>query len=222
MRAEQPSVSTLDLSKYVPPPPPSRRRETLPNAQQRDEALLERAEQAGLLVAERSDKRVATFDETIQWTFEGQTHQARRVEELLAGAEQHRLEMADREIALAEQATSLRDLIALMEKEIAAATRASTAADKAAAANRRDRRDERATTLGEAGRLAPAVAFARAFAAAAVTTARASTASSSSPSRPACSASLRRGRAGARWPTCCASRAWRCCPSTAWTGIRRV
>jgi hypothetical protein len=40
---------------------------------------LERAEQAGLLVAERSDKRVATFDETIEWTFEGKAHQARRV-----------------------------------------------------------------------------------------------------------------------------------------------
>ncbi len=32
-----------------------------------------------MLTAERTDKRVATFDETIQWTFEGKTHQARRV-----------------------------------------------------------------------------------------------------------------------------------------------
>jgi hypothetical protein len=30
-------------------------------------------------VAERADKRVATFDETIQWTFEGKVHEARRV-----------------------------------------------------------------------------------------------------------------------------------------------
>lgn len=65
-----------------------------------------------------------------------------------------------RALALAEQATSLRDLIALMEKEIAAATRASTAADKAAAASRRNRLDKKATAVGEAGRLAPAVAFA--------------------------------------------------------------
>ena len=43
------------------------------------QAWCERAEHAGCFVAERADKRVATFDETIQWTFEGTTHQARRV-----------------------------------------------------------------------------------------------------------------------------------------------
>lgn len=39
-------------------------------------------------------------------------HQAERVQELLAGAEQHRLEMADREIALAEQAAWNAELVA--------------------------------------------------------------------------------------------------------------
>lgn len=65
-----------------------------------------------------------------------------------------------RAAALAEQATSLRDLISLMEKEIAAASRASAEADKAAVANERDRSSPKPTTLGDAGRLAPAVAFA--------------------------------------------------------------
>jgi len=43
------------------------------------QAWCERAEREGCFVAARADKRVATFDETIQWTFEGQVHEARRV-----------------------------------------------------------------------------------------------------------------------------------------------
>jgi septal ring factor EnvC (AmiA/AmiB activator) len=65
-----------------------------------------------------------------------------------------------RAVALAEQATSLRDLIALMEREIAAASRASAQADKAAVANERDRGGRTPTSLGSADRLTPAVAFA--------------------------------------------------------------
>lgn len=66
-----------------------------------------------------------------------------------------------RATALAEQATSLRDLIALMEKEIAAASRAAAEAEKSAADKRgQDRR--RVTSLGEASRLMPAIAFAEA------------------------------------------------------------
>jgi len=61
---------------------------------------------------------------------------------------------------LAEQATSLRDLIALMEKEIAAAARASAEANKAAVANERDHASTPPTSLGSADRLAPAIAFA--------------------------------------------------------------
>lgn len=64
-----------------------------------------------------------------------------------------------RATVLAEQATSLRDLITLMEKEIAAASRASAEAEKAATANRRSLGDDRPTTLGDADRLTPAVAF---------------------------------------------------------------
>lgn len=65
-----------------------------------------------------------------------------------------------RAAALAEQATSLRDLIALMEKEIAAASRASAEADKAAADIERDRASSAPpTSLGSADRLTPAVAF---------------------------------------------------------------
>jgi septal ring factor EnvC (AmiA/AmiB activator) len=69
-------------------------------------------------------------------------------------------EEARRSAALADQATSLRDLIGLMEKEIAAAARASLEAEKAAIANERTPDTERPTSLGSAGRLAPAVAFA--------------------------------------------------------------
>ncbi len=64
-----------------------------------------------------------------------------------------------RAAALAEQATSLRDLIALMEKEIAAASRAAAEAEKAAA-DKRDQDRRRATSLGEPSRLMPAIAFA--------------------------------------------------------------
>lgn len=61
--------------------------------------------------------------------------------------------------ALAEQATSLRDLIALMEKEIEAASRASAEAEKAAD-NERDGAGTAPTSLGSADRLTPAIAFA--------------------------------------------------------------
>jgi septal ring factor EnvC (AmiA/AmiB activator) len=64
--------------------------------------------------------------------------------------------------ALAEQATSLRELIGLMEKEIAAAARASAEADKAAAAIEKAPGTAPPTSLGNAGRMAPAVAFAEA------------------------------------------------------------
>src|SRR5262249_20325654 len=63
--------------------------------------------------------------------------------------------------ALAEQATSLKDLIARIEKEITAAARASAAAEKAAEANRQAAlKGRRPTSLGSADRLAPAIAFA--------------------------------------------------------------
>lgn len=65
-----------------------------------------------------------------------------------------------RAAALAEQATSLRDLIALMEREIAAASRASAQANDAAVANERDRGERTPTSLGRADRLTPSVAFA--------------------------------------------------------------
>ena len=62
---------------------------------------------------------------------------------------------------LADQATSLKDLIARMEKEIAAAARASAAAEKAAEANRQAALNgHHPTSLGSADRLAPAIAFA--------------------------------------------------------------
>jgi septal ring factor EnvC (AmiA/AmiB activator) len=62
--------------------------------------------------------------------------------------------------ALADQATGLRDLISLMEKEVAAAARAKLEAEKAAIANERGPDRERPTSLGDAGRLSPSVAFA--------------------------------------------------------------
>lgn len=43
------------------------------------EAWRERAEREGRFVAERADKRVATFEETVHWRFDGKTYQARRV-----------------------------------------------------------------------------------------------------------------------------------------------
>jgi septal ring factor EnvC (AmiA/AmiB activator) len=61
--------------------------------------------------------------------------------------------------ALADQATGLRDLISLMEKEVAAAARAKLEAEKAAIANERGPDRERPTSLGDAGRLSPSVAF---------------------------------------------------------------
>jgi septal ring factor EnvC (AmiA/AmiB activator) len=97
-------------------------------------ALAEDRTRVRLLIEEKKSKRQASLD-------------------ALAGEER-------RAAALAEQATSLRDLIALMEKEIAAASRASAEAEKAAIANERDDSDRRPTSLGSAGRLAPAVAFA--------------------------------------------------------------
>jgi septal ring factor EnvC (AmiA/AmiB activator) len=67
-----------------------------------------------------------------------------------------------RSAVLADQATSLRELIALMEKEIAAAARGAAEAEKAALANERSSDAEKPTSLGSASRLAPAVAFANA------------------------------------------------------------
>ncbi len=68
-----------------------------------------------------------------------------------------------RSTALANQATSLKDLIGRMEKEIAAAAEAKAAAEKAAADNRKvtERGGGRSkpTSLGSADRLAPAVSF---------------------------------------------------------------
>jgi septal ring factor EnvC (AmiA/AmiB activator) len=69
-------------------------------------------------------------------------------------------EERQRATALAEQATSLRDLIALMEKEIAAASRASAEVETAAAANEREAAGRAPTSLGSADRLTPAVDFA--------------------------------------------------------------
>lgn len=42
-----------------------------------------RAEHEGRFVSERADKRVAIFDEIVTWTFDGHTHQARRVVRLI-------------------------------------------------------------------------------------------------------------------------------------------
>lgn len=69
-----------------------------------------------------------------------------------------------RAVALAQQATSLKDLIARMEEEIEAAAKAKAEAEAAAARNRElaeadsDRRPPK--SLGNADRLAPAVSFA--------------------------------------------------------------
>ncbi|CAN5304604.1 peptidoglycan DD-metalloendopeptidase family protein [soil metagenome] len=61
--------------------------------------------------------------------------------------------------ALADQATSLRDLIARLESENATAGAAAAAADKAAAIARTQGGGKPAKSLGKADRLAPAVAF---------------------------------------------------------------
>jgi septal ring factor EnvC (AmiA/AmiB activator) len=61
--------------------------------------------------------------------------------------------------ASAEAPTGLRDLISHMEKEVAASARAKLEAEKAAIANERGPDRERPTSLGDAGRLSPSVAF---------------------------------------------------------------
>lgn len=64
-----------------------------------------------------------------------------------------------RATALAAQATSLKELIARMESENAAAAAAAAEADKAAVAARAETGNRPAQSLGAANRLAPAVAF---------------------------------------------------------------
>jgi septal ring factor EnvC (AmiA/AmiB activator) len=64
-----------------------------------------------------------------------------------------------RAAALADQATSLRDLIARLEREEPAAAAASAEAEKAAAIAREKSGDKPAKSLGSADRMAPAVAF---------------------------------------------------------------
>ncbi len=94
-----------------------------------------------------------------------------RIQLLIAERQQQRdasaAELADEEkhaTALAEQATSLKDLIARMEKEIAVAAKAKAEADAADAKRRAAAEAARnrppPTSLGEADRLEPAVAFA--------------------------------------------------------------
>ena len=93
-----------------------------------------------------------------------------RIEMLLAEKRDRRLASASaladeekRAAALAAQATNLKDLIARMEKEIAAAAAAKAAAEKAAADNRKATEGggsrAKPTSLGSADRLAPAVSF---------------------------------------------------------------
>ena len=65
-----------------------------------------------------------------------------------------------RAATLASQATSLKDLIANMEKQIDAAARGAAAAAKATASNQNAGIGTRPTSLGRADRLAPAVDFA--------------------------------------------------------------
>ena len=98
-------------------------------------SLAEEKTRVQFLIEEKRDRRAASI-------------------EALAD-EQHRA------VALADQATSLKDLIARTEKEIAAAARASAAAEKATEANRQAAlQGHRPTSLGNADRLAPAIAFA--------------------------------------------------------------
>jgi murein hydrolase activator len=63
---------------------------------------------------------------------------------------------------LADQATSLRDLIARMEAENATAAAAAAEADKAAVVAHTENGDQPAKSLGDSGRLTPKVAFANA------------------------------------------------------------
>ncbi len=60
---------------------------------------------------------------------------------------------------LADQATSLHDLIIFMEREIAAAARAAAEAEQAAVTNEKPAGSRQPSSLGSTGRLAPAVAF---------------------------------------------------------------
>lgn len=90
----------------------------------------------------------------------------KRIELLIAEKQRQRestlAKLADEEkraSLLADQATGLRDLIALIEKQIEAAARASAEAEKAATANARGPDGQRPTSLGNADRLTPAVAF---------------------------------------------------------------
>ncbi len=64
-----------------------------------------------------------------------------------------------RAAALADQATSLRDLIAKLESQEPAAAAAAAEAEKAAAIAHEKSGDKPAKSLGSAGRMAPAVAF---------------------------------------------------------------
>jgi septal ring factor EnvC (AmiA/AmiB activator) len=98
-------------------------------------ALAEEKTRVQLLIEEKRDRRAASVE---------------------ALAEEQR-----KAAALADQATSLKDLIARMEKEIAAAARASAAAEKATEDNRQAALSgHHPTSLGSADRLAPAIAFA--------------------------------------------------------------
>jgi septal ring factor EnvC (AmiA/AmiB activator) len=87
------------------------------------------------------------------------------VEEKRNQASASAAELADEQrkaAALADKATSLKDLIARMEAQIAAAAETSAAAEKAAAeaaAKAAAAPPAKPTSLGSAGRLAPAVAF---------------------------------------------------------------
>ena len=100
-------------------------------------ALAEERARIELLLAEKRDRRLASAS-------------------ALAGEEK-------RAAALAAQATNLKDLIARMEKEIAAAAAATAAAEQAAADNRKATEGggsrAKPTSLGSADRLAPAVSF---------------------------------------------------------------
>jgi septal ring factor EnvC (AmiA/AmiB activator) len=98
-------------------------------------ALAEGRTRIALLIEERQRQRSVSVD-------------------ALAGEER-------RAASLAEQAASLKELIARMESEIAAAAEAAAEAEKAAVEAAARSAEEPARSLGEAGRLAPAVAFAK-------------------------------------------------------------
>jgi murein hydrolase activator len=100
--------------------------------------LAEERARTEMLIARRQDQRDASTAE-------------------LADEQRHAAQLAD-------QATSLKDLIAKMEKEVAAAVKAKAEAEAAAAKHREAAAAARnrapPTSLGEADRLEPAVAFA--------------------------------------------------------------